>query len=243
MLAESSIDVPRLLERVENFIKYQSNTCDVYKAHSLLEKALARESKVSSWLGLSRRPPYRVHHLKTDCNESMDFRPSRLLYYDNPTQVAVHNAWRLLRIRLLDIAVRLCVEIEMSCGEAMHTEQQRAQRMIDDLAEDLCSTIPYYLGWRGSDVNIIGGSMYDLGDIRQPLTDVEVIANWSQLMMIIRSASTTTDIPARHQTWLARYLTATPRQVRAITINKPIPRGCGSSVKKMKILSLSKPVA
>ena len=208
-----------------------------------MEEVLARESKLSSWLVSSRRPPYHVHYLRTDRDHSSGFQPSRLLYYENPTQVSVHNAWRILRILLLNIVVTLCVEIEKSCGEAMHTEQQRAQAMIDYLAEDLCSTIPYYLGWRGSDVNIIGSSMYDLGDIRQPLTDVEVIANWSQLMMIIRNASTSIGVPVRHRTWLARYLTATPRQVRAIAKNQPILRGCGSSIEQVKILCLSRPVA
>ena len=207
--AEVAINVPRILQRGEGLPEQSEHPSSCAEAKSVLEDAKREDHTLTSWPEAPTNNPsktYCFERLRTDHSEPM--YPSKILYYDNATQASVSNSWRFCRIRILCVVSQACSLLEGHCGENPESERAEAEAAITDIVDDICSSIPYYLGWRTppnlSDMHFPHSS----GDVRSPqITDVETIANWSQMMTLLSTTSSLSCVPQSQRDWMRGYLT------------------------------------
>ena len=194
--------------RVFDVLRVRRYTVDIDELEDLLEQAKQGEARLLRWsyspvmqavsvgcLEPSRSPP------------SIPVYPPRLFYCDNAVQASTHIAWRIARILQLDIINRIYQLLRTRWHKATQTDEKRVQSTIEAVADDLCSNIPYYLGWKDG-VPPAYAHLSNQGALSREcnLEDPVIIANWSQLMRTTWAAAALPCFPEAKRDWLRGYL-------------------------------------
>lgn len=195
-------------QRAHDILVQRRHSIDLVELEELLDYAKRNNDILMAW---PYGPPQQQESVRTfpgtdPKSESRPF-PPQILYYDTVVQAGTHNGWRISRILQLNIVAQIYRLLRTRFGQPTIEEEIQTRSIIDSLVDDICSSIPYYLGWRDK----IPQEYRDLPEdtkIRRPckLNDPEMIANWSQFMPVLWSTVSLPCVQESKRKWLKQYL-------------------------------------
>lgn len=208
-LAEVVTGNVAVLKRSRMLCKRPSSLSHRAELETLLEDAKREDVALTSWtFALPNESCKTCAVTIPSSNSSQRFHPQRILRYDDAPQAGIYISWRICRIRMLDIVSQAYDLLACFYSEDNREEKEKVDKTIACLADDICSSIPFYLGWSDHVGEIYGqpGKIREVAD-SLTVTGIEMIANWSQLMPVIWATTSLTCVPAAQREWLGEYLT------------------------------------
>ena len=198
-LAEFAINVPRLLARSKTLLSHASPKPGEVTA--LLQELEAEDAVLASWTTSSpRHRPWSSRPSTRKTVPGHSYHPPRVDIYASAPCASSCNSWRLCRVLVLDAiahAARLLAE---------SAEEQDANAAVRNLIDDICASMPYYLGYSDDYSSAEGGEEGRVEDGRGGMREEEMIANWSQMKSILSKGAEMECVPREQREWMRGYL-------------------------------------
>lgn len=217
-----SMELPNLRLREQQLLKETDPEAQRKAAAELLKNAQDQDTRIASWsVTLPQDFIYQSLPLHTPSRRgefTPDIYPHRMDIYNENTMASTWNTWRTARIYLLRIIMSCADTLEPPQG-LYHPSPDHAGAlvMIQQLVDDICSSIPYHLGHHKKRASSPGFADYPHppGSAKWPDNFAASGAVGGWLMMAPLSFACRLDcIPSSQREWMLEYLTTFMRDPR-----------------------------
>ena len=208
-LAELIVGLPETLSRAKALSSDSTCRLSTTELASLLNDTMQQDLLYQNWEHAPSDHSYKIYCYQGANDEPLQEEyPAKVVYYDTPPYASHCNAWRLVRIRTLEVVIQCCQALESCYGEDRSLERVQAENTILRLFEEICESVPFYLGWNRP-IKMANMRFPKGSDEARPFnfSDVELIAHWSQMTEILWSAAAPSPyVPEGRRKWLEGYL-------------------------------------
>ena len=214
-----AMDIPRLRIREQNLLAEDNAVTKQADALSLLVDTKRYEATLASWAhGLPPEFSYSRLPLNSGADsKAQNAYPSSMDIYQDATVASTWNTWRNQRIGLLKIIMECATIVQPPGSRTPSFEYTKASNEIQQLVDDICSSIPFHLGHHKKRSSSPGFSDYPHppGQAKWPDNFAATGAVGGWLMMPQLAAASKVDcIPNSQRQWMLEYLTTFMRDPR-----------------------------
>lgn len=227
-----AMDIPRLRLAEHNLLTETDPEVKRSLAVELLKDAKQVDKTVASWsLSLPAEFLYSSLPLNSSsASKAHDVYPASMDIYHDTKVSSTWNSWRTTRIHILRIIME-CASVSQPHmdGQDPSPDYLKALTMIQQLVDQVCSSIPFHLGHHLKKVSSPGFSDYphSPGAAKWPENFAASGAVGGWLMMPpLAFVSRLECIPDSQRAWMLEYLTTfmrDPRDMNRGVVAKPSP--------------------
>ena len=199
-----TIDIPSLRLRERDLLDWPRTTPDPELVAELMRDAKAVDDNLTRWRSTV---PESWHYVSTPTRTEIqaDLYPKSIDIYGDMAIASNWNAWRAYRLYVLTILVKCALVLSNLHGDPnFEWEDFMSISTIRELVNDICSSIPYHLGYTVDDEHR-GRSIYPhaFGSVQEP----GPIGAWGVFMMKwpLSVALTMNYLPESQRRWMREY--------------------------------------
>ena len=224
-LAFLGTNIPKLRARYTKLcMAWSGGHVSIRKAHALLQDAKDEDEKAAHWPHQRpHRMPYMSHPLPLSGKKSpSEVYPSRIDKYHHGTHATVCNGWRLARVGFLAIIAQTAgflasTTTSLSDAKQLWDTRDQAEKMIRELVDDFCASIPYIISPDNTDEMLLYYP-HAPGDVSfHHVSESDLISSMSQLLPSLIVGSQVYCIPHSQKQWLQQYMTMLSRNPKEDT--------------------------
>ena len=230
-----SIGLPKLRSREKQMLEKTDIIAKRVAANDLLKDAQNADVVLDFWTStvpeeyLFTSLPLRGASTKGGTIYSM-FPQSMDIYCDHP-MASTWNTWRITRIHVLRMIMNCADILNPQHGtQSPSTEHESALHMIQRLVNDICSSVPFHLGYhknRVGDRDILSDYPHPPGEAKWPdnFAASGAVGGWL-MMQPLSFVARLNCIPSTQRDWVREYLTTfmrDPKDMSKAPQAAPIP--------------------